>query len=209
MKLTWLGHACFLLEQDGYTLLVDPYTGVDGYPPLSERRLTVNKVLCSHGHHDHNAVDQVTVLPEEAPCPFAVRTVETFHDEERGALRGTSTVHILSAGSVTVAHMGDLGHRLPPEQIEAVGALDVMLIPVGGYYTINAKAAKAVCDALAPKCVIPMHYRGASRGYPVLAEAEDFLALWPAGQVRRLDGPTLALTGGETGVIVPKFCEES
>ena len=208
MKLTWLGHACFLLEQDGYTLLLDPYTGVEGYPPLSERKLTVNKVLCSHGHHDHNAVDQVTVLRSEAPCPFTVRTVETFHDEEGGALRGTNTIHILSAGGVTAAHMGDLGHRLSPEQAEDVGPLDVMLIPVGGYFTIDARAAKDVCGALAPKCVIPMHYRGASGGYPVLAEAEDFLSLWPAEQVHRLDGPSLTLTGGESGVIVPKFCEE-
>lgn len=208
MKLTWLGHACFLLEQDGYTLLLDPYTGVDGYPELSERKLAVNKILCSHQHHDHNAVDQAALLPE-APCPFRVRTVETFHDDQGGALRGTSTVHILTAGGVTVAHMGDLGHLLTAEQAEAIGPLDAAFIPVGGYYTIDAKQAKAVCDALKPKCVIPMHYRHAPCGYPVLAGAEDFLSLWPEAEIRRLDGPSVTLSGGETGVIVPKFCPEN
>lgn len=205
MKLTWLGHACFLLEQDGYTILLDPYAGVDGYPELSGRRLAVNKILCSHQHHDHNAVDQATVLPGAAPCPFAVRTVETFHDGEGGALRGGNTIHILTAGGVSVAHLGDLGHPLPAEQAAAIGPVDAALVPVGGYYTIDAKQAKAVCDALKPKCAVPMHYRFGPYGYPVLAEAEDFLSLWP--EVRRLDGPSLTLTGGETGVIVPKFHE--
>lgn len=207
MKLTWLGHACFLLEQEGYTLLLDPYTGVEGYPELSGRRLAVNKILCSHGHHDHNAVDQAALLPE-APCPFTVRAVETFHDGQGGALRGSNTIRILTAGGVSVAHLGDLGHQLTAEQIEAVGPLDAALVPVGGYYTIDAREAKAVCDALKPKCVIPMHYRHAPYGLPVVSGVEDFLALWPEAEVRRLDGPSLTLTGGETGVIVPKFCEE-
>lgn len=206
MKLTWLGHACFLLEQDGYTLLLDPYTGVEGYPPLSERRLRVHKILCSHGHHDHNAVDQAEIIPFEGACPFAVRTVETFHDSQGGALRGGNTVHILSAGGVTIAHMGDLGHPLTAEQAEAIGPLDAVLIPVGGYYTVDAKGAKAVCEALRPKCVIPMHYRHAPYGLAAVGGVEDFLDLWP--EVRRLDGPALELSGTESGVLVPQFCEE-
>lgn len=208
MKLTWLGHACFLLEQDGYTVLLDPYEGVEGYPPLSDRKLTVHKILCSHQHHDHNAADQAALLPE-APCPFTVRTVETFHDGQGGALRGNNTVHILTAGGVTVAHMGDLGHQPTAEQVEAVGPLDAVLVPVGGYYTIDAKGAKAVCDSLKPRCVIPMHYRHAPYGLPVVGGVEDFLALWPEAGVRRLDGPALTLSGGETGVLVPKFQEET
>ena len=208
MKLTWLGHACFLLEQDGYTILLDPYTGVEGYPPLSERKLAVNKILCSHQHHDHNAVDQAALLPE-APCPFTIRTVETFHDDQGGALRGINNIHILTAGGVTVAHMGDLGHQLSADQVKAVGPLDAILIPVGGYFTINAQTAKAVCQALAPKCVIPMHYRHAPYGLPVVSGVEDFLSLWPDTAVRRLETAALTLIGEETGVIVPKFCEEN
>lgn len=208
MRLTWLGHSCFLLEQDGYTILLDPYTGVDGYPPLSERGLAVNEILCSHEHGDHHAVDQAALLPGGAPSPFTVRTVETFHDGQGGALRGSNTVRVLSAGGVTVAHMGDLGHPLSPEQAAAIGPLDALLIPVGGYYTIGAAEAKAVCSALRPRCVLPMHYRLGTRGYPVLAGVEDFLALWPAEEVRRLDGPALDLDGTARGVIVPRSSEE-
>ena len=129
MKLTWLGHACFLVEQDGYRILLDPYTGVEGYPALAEtaRRIAVweerarrkeqgfytlavktqvsvdgeaappaepkpqvHRILCSHGHFDHNAADQAEPVPFDGPCPFSIRTVETFHDEQGGALRGAS-----------------------------------------------------------------------------------------------------------------------
>nr|WP_325211272.1 MBL fold metallo-hydrolase [uncultured Oscillibacter sp.] len=209
MKLTWLGHACFLAEQDGYTILLDPYTGVEGYPPLAERKLRVHKILCSHGHFDHNAADQAEVIPAGIPCPFEIRAVETFHDGQGGALRGTNTIHILSAGGVTIAHLGDLGHQLSAEQVKAIGPLDAVLIPVGGFYTVDAAEAKAVCEALKPKCAVPMHYRHAPCGLPNVAGVEDFLALWPAPEVRRLEGPSLEVDGSARGVMVPKFREET
>lgn len=248
MKLTWLGHACFLAEQDGYMILLDPYTGVEGYPSLLETasraaereqrarweakggytvtlqtqmtvtredgegrepRLQVHKILCSHGHFDHNAVDQAEVIPAGVPCPFEIRAVETFHDGQGGALRGNNTIHILSAGGVTVAHLGDLGHQLSAEQIAAVGPLDAALVPVGGFYTIDAQGAKAVCEALRPRCIIPMHYHHAPYGLPVVAGVEDFLALWPEAEVRRLDGASLEVDGSARGVIVPKFQGEA
>ncbi len=226
MKLTWLGHSCFLLEQDGYTVLLDPYEGVEGYPPLyetavralgpglrervtgnAEKKLRVNKVLCSHQHFDHNAVGLTEALPE-VPCPFTVRRVETFHDDRGGALRGANTVHILTAGGVTVAHMGDLGHQLSVEQVKEIGPLDAVLIPVGGYYTVDAKGAKAVCEALRPKCVIPMHYHHAPYGLGAVGGVEDFLALFPEGQVGRPGGPSLVLSGNTAGVLALKFSGE-
>lgn len=248
MKLTWLGHACFLVEQDGYWILLDPYTGVEGYPALLETasraadreqcarweakggytvtrkvrmtivreggehqnpRLPVHNILCSHGHFDHNAVDQAELVPFEGECPFSIRTVETFHDEQGGALRGPNTIHILSAGGVTIAHLGDLGHQLSPEQVEAIGPLDLALVPVGGTYTVDAKGAKAVCEALNPRCVIPMHYRHAPYGLPDVAGMEDFLSLWPAGAVRRLEGPACEVDSGASGVLVPQFLQEA
>ena len=209
MKLTWLGHSCFLAEQDGYTILLDPYAGVEGYPPLAERKLRVHKILCSHGHFDHNAADQAEAVPFQGECPFEIRAVKTFHDDQGGALRGTNTVHILSAGGVAIAHMGDLGHRLTAEQVKAIGPLDAVLIPVGGYYTIDAAGAKAVCDALNPRCVIPMHYRHAPYGLPNVAGVEGFLALWPQAEVRRLEGPSLNVDGSARGVMVPSFREEA
>ena len=208
MKLTWLGHACFLAEQDGCRVLLDPYTGVEGYPPLADRKLRVHKILCSHGHFDHNAVDQAEVVPLDGPCPFTVRAVETFHDGQGGALRGNNTIHILTAGGVSVAHLGDLGHQLSEEQVKAVGPLEAVRIPVGGFYTIDAAGARAVCDALKPKCVIPMHYRHAPYGLPAVGGVEDFLALWPAPEVRRLEGASLDVDGSARGVIVPGFTGE-
>ncbi|MCI8809402.1 MAG: MBL fold metallo-hydrolase [Oscillibacter sp.] len=199
MKLTWLGHACFLFEQDGYRIVTDLFTGVEGYP---EPRVSVHEVYCSHQHADHSAIERADILPK-ADSPFTVKAVETFHDEQNGALRGTNTVRIFTADGVRVAHLGDLGHQLSPEQMAAIGLLDAVLVPVGGFYTIDAVGAKQVCDALKPRCILPMHYRHGPYGYPVLAGVEDFLALWP--ECRRLDGPTLELDASAQGVIVPSY----
>ena len=201
MKLTWLGHSCFLLEQDGYRIVTDPYTGVEGYPPLS---VSAHAVCCSHHHFDHDAVDAVTMLPP-VKSPFTVREVETCHDEQGGALRGSNTVRVFTAGGVSVAHLGDLGHQLSAEQLDAIGSVDAVLVPVGGVYTVDAAGAKAVCDALRPRCVIPMHYHHAPYGLPNVAGVEDFLALWPAAQIQRLSGPSFEVTADTAGMLVPAF----
>lgn len=201
MRLTWLGHACFLLEQDGYRVVTDPYTGVPGYPDL---HVQAHEVFCSHGHGDHSAVQCVEILPRRE-SPFTVRSVEAAHDEKGGALRGKIQIRVFTAGGVSVAHLGDLGHQLSPDQIRQIGPLDAVLVPVGGYYTIDAQGAKAVCDALDAPCVIPMHYRHPPYGLKVVSGVEPFLALWPKEAVRHLDGPSLEVEKGTTGVIVPKF----
>nr|WP_325184768.1 MBL fold metallo-hydrolase [uncultured Oscillibacter sp.] len=201
MKLTWLGHACFSLEQDGCVILLDPYTGVEGYPPL---RSAAHRVFCSHQHFDHSAVDLVEPLPPRE-SPFAVREIPVFHDDRGGALRGENTVRILTAGGLSAAHLGDLGHQLSPEQIAAIGPVDLVMIPVGGVYTVDAAGAKRVCEALGPKWVVPMHYRHDPYGLPNVAPVEDFLALWAPEQVHRLEGPSLELPLPSAGVWVPKF----
>ena len=201
MKLTWLGHSCFLLEQDGYRLVTDPYTGVEGYPPLS---VSAHAVCCSHHHFDHDAVDCVTALPP-VKSPFTVREAETCHDERGGALRGGNTVRVFTAGGVSVAHLGDLGHQLSAEQLDAIGSVDAVLVPVGGVYTVDAKGAKAVCDALRPRCVIPMHYHHAPYGLPNVAGVEDFLRLWPAAKIQHLSCPSFEVTADTAGVLVPAF----
>ena len=199
MKLTWLGHACFLVEQDGYRIVIDPYTEVVGHADI---RVQAHEVLCSHQHFDHNAVEGVAILPKQE-SPFTVRTVKTCHDDQGGALRGENTVHILTAGGVSVAHLGDLGHQLSQEQLKAIGRVDGVLIPVGGTYTLDAVGAKRVCEEIDPKWVIPMHYRHGSYGFPVLLTVEEFTALWP--EVIVLKGPELEVTPDTKGVIIPKF----
>ena len=201
MKLTWLGHSCFLLEQDGYRIVTDPYTDVEGYPSLS---VSAHAVWCSHHHFDHDAVDAVTALPP-VKSPFTVREVETCHDEQGGALRGSNTVRVFTAGGVSVAHLGDLGHQLSAAQLDAIGSVDAVLVPVGGVYTVDAAGAKAVCDALRPRCVIPMHYHHAPYGLPNVAGVEDFLRQWPVGTIHRLSGPSFEVTAETMGVLVPAF----
>lgn len=201
MRITWLGHACFLFEYNGYRLITDPYAGVEGYPDL---RAAAHQVVCSHGHHDHSAAEQVTLLPARGPSPFSIREIAAFHDRQGGALRGPNTIRVFTAGGRSAVHLGDLGHPLSQEQLSAIGSADAVLVPVGGFYTIGAKEAKQVCDAIGAPCVIPMHYRHPPYGLPAVGGVEEFLALWP--DFRRLDGPSVLLDGSASGVLVPKFC---
>ena len=142
MEITWLGHACFLLEQDGYRIVTDPYTGVEGYPPLA---VEAHAVYCSHGHFDHNAEACVRLLPPRE-TPFAVREIPCFHDDQHGALRGPNRIRVFTAGGVSVAHLGDLGHALTPELLAQIGTVDGVLVPVGGVYTVDAQGAKAAAQ---------------------------------------------------------------
>jgi L-ascorbate metabolism protein UlaG (beta-lactamase superfamily) len=100
--------------------------------------------------------------------------------------------------------MGDLGHQLSAEQVEAIGKVDGILVPIGGTYTVDAAGAKQVCEALMPKWIVPMHYRHGAYGFPVLLSVEDFAALWD--EVHRLKGPALEIKPDMAGVIVPEFC---
>ena len=201
MRITWLGHACFLLEEDGYRIVTDPYTGVEGYPPLEAE---AHAVYCSHHHFDHDAVDCVRLLPARE-SPFHVREIQAFHDDQKGALRGPNTIRVFTAGGVSVVHLGDLGHALSAEQLAAIGPVDGVLVPVGGVYTLDATGAKSVCDALKPRCVLPMHYRHAPYGLAEVGGVEPFLALWPQAEVHRLSGPAIELTKTVSGVLVPQF----
>lgn len=195
MTITWQGHSCFLLEQDGFRIVTDPYTGVPGYPPLE---LEAHEVYCSHGHFDHNYTDAVRLLPK-ADSPFTVEEVASFHDEKAGALRGGNTIRVFSACGVRVCHLGDLGHPLSKQQLAAIGKCDVALVPVGGTYTVDAAGAKAVCDGLNPRCVVPMHYRHAPYGLETVTGVEDFLRLWPSAAVQRLPGNSFTYLPKEGG----------
>ena len=118
MRITLVSNCGLVLEQDGYRIVTDPYTGVEGYPDL---RVQAHEVFCSHHHFDHDAVDRVELLPGRE-SPFTVREVETCHDDQGGALRGPNTIRIFTAGGVSVAHLGDLGHQLTAEQL--AGAME-------------------------------------------------------------------------------------
>ena len=191
MTITWLGHSCFLVEAQGFRIVLDPFRGVRGLP---DTRAEAHLVLCSHDHFDHNYVQGVTLLPQRKN-PFAIRTVATCHDDAGGSLRGPNTVHILSCGGVTLAHMGDLGHVLMPEQAEAIGRCDAILLPVGGTYTVDSAAAYQVAEQLQPQVVVPMHYRRGDVGLKEIDTVDAFLARFPAGMVHTY-GASLELRPG-------------
>ena len=189
MNVIWNGHSCFTLETAEGSVVFDPYQ--DGsVPGLSPLRLSADRVLCSHGHRDHGAEETVS-LSGRTPS-YRVDEIHTFHDPEKGALRGPNTIHIITAEGLRVAHLGDLGCGLEPEQVEQLRGLDALLIPVGGHFTIDAKQAQAVAEQLKARVVVPMHYRSPSFGYDVIGPLEDFLVL--RGDVVKYEGNTLELT---------------
>lgn len=190
MKLTWLGHSCFLLESGGFRLVIDPYQDVPGLPDV---QITADAVYCSHGHFDHAYCAGVQKT-EGKQTPFSIQTVASFHDAQSGALRGENTIHCFTAEGLTVVHLGDLGHPLNREQLAAIGACDVLLLPIGGTYTIDAAEAKHTADALAPTVIVPMHYRLGQVGFPELDTLEKFTALYPEQMLRSYSTSTLDLS---------------
>lgn len=191
MRITWLGHACFALQSGAYTLVVDPYTDVPGCGPL---QVEADAVYCSHDHFDHNYLPAVT-LREGKASPFTVDTLQTWHDDRQGALRGSNLVHIFRAEGMRVVHLGDLGEELTEQQTRELSGCDALLLPIGGTYTINAVEAKQVIEQVRPRVVIPMHYRGAGFGFEDIGRLEPFLAQFEPEQIHRLAGPSMELTG--------------
>lgn len=191
MKITWLGHSCFELEENGFRALLDPYREVRGLPDIEAE---ADAVYCSHGHFDHAHTANVR-LSAGKTNPFTVTEIPSFHDGQGGKLRGMNMIRKFSAGGVCVAHLGDLGHPLSTEQLAALGHCDAILIPVGGYYTIDAGTAKAVADAAGADVVVPMHYRAGDVGFDVLSTLDAFTDLYPPEMVKRY-GSTLTVTPG-------------
>ena len=190
MKLTWYGHACFMLQSCDGSVVFDPY--VPGYVQgLTLPEITADAVVCSHGHSDHNCAEAVTLSGNKPK--FEMRQIHTFHDECRGAKRGDNLVTLVTAEGITVAHCGDLGHSLDAETLQALGKIDILMIPVGGVYTLDAAAAKAVCEQLKPTMIIPMHYRCGNVGLQNIAPVDDFLRLLDGSFIRRLPSNTLTV----------------
>ena len=189
MKITWIGHSCFKVEEAGYRIVFDPYDD-DYVPGLGPVRETAEEVLCSHEHGDHNARKRVTLVSGSASVsgntsvsggkpPFTVTKIETFHDPLKGVLRGRNTIYILSANGKRIAHFGDLGCKLPADQLAQLKDLDIAMIPVGGHYTIDASQAADLVRKISPAHVIPMHYRGDDNafGFDVIGTVKEFTNL--------------------------------
>ena len=209
--LTWYGHSCFSISNGTWTLVLDPYKpDMIGYPPL---KIKAHAMLASHQHEDHNYQAAVTFLraprnivlpvgdsPETAADDhFLVKTVASCHDAQGGARRGQNQIHVIRTNDLTIAHLGDLGHLLSDQQAAEIGPVDLLLIPVGGYYTIDARQAMQTIEQLKPRNVAPMHYQIGYGRLPI-AMVEPFLSLVePAYTVNRLPGARLELDRDMSG----------
>jgi L-ascorbate metabolism protein UlaG (beta-lactamase superfamily) len=184
MRLTYYGHSAFLLEAaDGTRVILDPYRsgsfgGAFRYAAIPD---TADAVLASHAHDDHGAVDAIPGNPRSlvhpssaAVGPWRVTGIDVAHDAEGGRSRGKNTIMVLDDGDLRAAHLGDLGHTLDAKTVAAVGALDILMIPVGGHFTIDHKQAAEVVSALAPRIVIPMHFKTSRVDFPI-STVEPFL----------------------------------
>jgi len=203
MLLTWYGHACFKLSADAGSVVLDPYEK-NYIAALTLPKLSADEVICSHGHGDHCAASEVT-LTGRTPA-YKKAQLPCWHDEVCGAKRGSNLITVIEAEGLRVAHCGDLGHELSDTQLALIGELDVLLIPVGGVYTVDAVTAKKIVDALRPKTVVPMHYKMGARGLQNVAPVEDFLALFDASDILRLGGNTWEIGEIISPVAVFELC---
>lgn len=233
-RLRWYGQSFFQLETPGKQLVVfDPHA----IPAFGTPRVNSDITLISHPHNDHA---QPEVLGEKGRVfvgvsggpdgkrgdwarvdekikTTRVRTVALYHDAAMGMTRGKNAAWVVEADGLVVCHLGDLGHELSPDQVKAIGEVDVLLVPVGGIFTVNGEQAKKVVDQIRPKrFVVPMHYGVA--GFDDLAGPEEFLGEFKDKDIRRAtdtnelvipveakapDAPTVVLLGWRKGEAAP------
>ncbi len=166
MKIKWLGHASFLVTSDnGTRIITDPYEPILGMK-YGEIKESADIVTVSHEHGDHNNVAAVQgnprVLRETKPVEvkgIRFSGVATYHDNSGGSERGSNVIFCFEVDGIKVCHFGDLGHMLSNEQVAGIVNVDIMMIPVGGNFTIDAKTASDIVSMLSPAVVIPMHYK--------------------------------------------------
>jgi L-ascorbate metabolism protein UlaG (beta-lactamase superfamily) len=163
MEISWLGHSCFKLKGRKATVITDPYSPDLGY---SLGKPVANIVTVSHQHPGHTYAKGVGGDPKAVTRPgeyeisgVLIIGIATFHDEDKGKIRGKNTVYLIEMDEISICHLGDLGHVLTNEQVEELGDIDVLLVPVGGGSTINAASATEIVRQLEPKIILPMHYK--------------------------------------------------
>jgi Predicted Zn-dependent hydrolases of the beta-lactamase fold len=161
MEITWYGRACFRLKGRDATVITDPSPPSTGFVAGKH---DVDLLTLSHDHADHSYVRSITAgLTLTRPGEYEfhdllVNSIRTFHDAERGALRGENMIFAFEIDGVHIAHLGDLGHLLTEEQLAELGPIDVLLVPAGGVFTLTPAEAAEVAAQISPKIVIPMHY---------------------------------------------------
>jgi L-ascorbate metabolism protein UlaG (beta-lactamase superfamily) len=179
LQIRWHGHACFEITND-VTIVTDPHDGKSiGIPAPS---VLADIILVSHDHYDHNSIKTVqketsVVVTSEKKRTIANITIEgfpSFHDESRGQKRGKNIIFHFTMEDISFCHLGDLGHLLDQETIKRIGPIDILFIPIGGTFTIDAQQAWEVIKTLQPNIVVPMHYKIGGLSLPI-APIDPFL----------------------------------
>lgn len=211
LTIRWFGQSFFQVQDSaGRLFAIDPHA----IPAFGRNPVRADFVLCSHSHDDHSLIEIIDTgvkdarikendvyrgvvenkagkqewkLHDEKRGTTKFRNVATYHDTTNGMQRGKNSVWVIEVDGLTICHMGDLGHELSDLQIKGIGKIDVLLVPVGGIYTINGEQAAAVVQKLKPRLfVLPMHY--GVPGYDDLAGPEEFLSEFKKDQVKRTPG---------------------
>lgn len=210
MFITWLGHSCFKIQDKETIAVLDPY-GPD-YGPKPPR-LKADLVTVSHDHKDHNYTDSIMGEPLiiKGPGEYEAKGIyvlglPSWHDSQNGKERGPNTIYRLEVEGVSLAHLGDLGHVLDNNLLSELEGTDVLFIPVGGTYTLNAKEAVEVISQIEPRIVIPMHYDTPEFSKKVKLDSLDKfckeIGICPKEKVEKLKISKNDLPTEETQVIV-------
>ena len=197
MKIEWLGHSCFkLTESTGTTIITDPY---DSYVGYEMPEVQADVVTISHHHKDHDNVKKVTnnplIIDELGSWEVKgvdIYTMLTYHDTEDGQKRGENHVTKFRMDGIDICHLGDVGEECTSRIVESIGAVNVLMIPIGGEFTINAEQAKLYVDLLMPDIVIPMHYKTPNCNFD-LDKVNAFIKLFDDEQVVELEEKDIEL----------------
>ena len=203
MQLTWYGHSCFLLtSESGFSILTDPCDQDTGY---ELHDLVCDAVTISHEHRDHNCLAIVAGTPtifrtagDHLAGGIPVTGFTSYHDDASGEHRGENIVFLYQIDGLKVLHLGDLGHMLSDEVIETIGDVDILLAPIGGVSTINAKTATELSDRLQAKVLIPMHYKTPALHFNIEG-LEPLLAANANRRVHHLNANTAQLSHDTLG----------
>ncbi len=185
MRVKWLGHSCFLLTSDtGTKVITDPYT-VQGGLNYGEINESADIVLSSHDHYDHSNIVAIKGKPKvirgagvEEAKGIKFNGIPAYHDEAKGTKRGNDTIFTFELDGLRVCHLGDLGHDLSDAELKEIGAVDILFVPAGGLYTFEVDVATRVCNKLAPRVIIPMHFKTPkvdTASFGAITGPDDFL----------------------------------
>jgi len=184
MKIKWYGHAAFLITSDeGIKIIIDPYEpgAFGGQLSYGKSKDQADIVLTSHDHADHNYTQDLPGTPQVVKGSgsktlkgISMKGVSTYHDPSLGSERGANTIFTIKINNIQLCHLGDLGHLLSDKELAEIGPVDILLIPVGGFFTIDPKEATRVAEQIKPRILIPMHFKTGKCGFSI-APVEDFL----------------------------------